>query len=408
MSAREREAIIAADQWGAFCGYNPIPHLPTAPHGPLAGLTWASKDVFAIRGTRTGFGSPEWLASHGPEPANAPNVDKFLAAGARLIAKTQLDEVVYSLFGVNQRYGTPLNPRAPDRVPGGSSSGSAVAVAAGLVDFATGTDCAGSVRIPASFCGIYGIRASKSAVEAEGSPPFAQSFDALGWCARSAEVLERAGDVLLGHLPAPRALPTRLLIADDALQLASPATRAPLAQAIERVAAHFEGVSHVSFADGRLVEWAEVFRVIQAYEIWANHGEWIRAVNPAFGAGIRERFALASTVSADAAAAARKRHVEIKAALHDLLGESSVMVLPTSPDVAPRLEAQSAELDDFRRRALRLLCAAGLGALPQVSIPAVEIGGLPLGLSLVGAPRSDRALLALARMLDAGRSASGA
>ena len=325
MSARGREAIIAADQWGAFCGYNPIPHLPTAPHGPLAGLTWASKDVFAIRGTRTGFGSPEWLATHGPEPANAPNVDKFLGAGARLIAKTQLDEMVYSLLGVNQRYGTPLNPRAPDRVPGGSSSGSAVAVAAGLVDFATGTDCAGSVRIPASFCGIYGIRASKSAVEAEGSPPFAQSFDALGWCARSAEVLERAGDVLLGHLPAPRALPTRLLIADDALQLASPAARAPLAQAIERVAAHFEGVSHVSFADGRLAEWAEVFRVIQAYEIWANHGEWIRAVNPAFGAGIRERFVLASTVDADAAAAARKRHVEIKAALHDLLGESSVM-----------------------------------------------------------------------------------
>src|SRR3989442_12875541 len=129
-----------------------------ASRGPLVGLTFAVKASYDVAGQRTGFGSPDWLRTHDPAGCTAPVVQRLLDAGAHLVGKTHTDELTWSLTGENAHYGAPVNVNAPGRIPGGSSSGSAAAVAGGLVDFALGSDTGGSVRAPSSFCGIYGIR----------------------------------------------------------------------------------------------------------------------------------------------------------------------------------------------------------------------------------------------------------
>ena len=133
-------------------------HLPGADHGPLAGLTFAAKDIFDIAGHVTGCGNPHWRATHGPAESNAWVVQRLVDAGAAMVGKTITDELTRGIFGENMHYGTPVNPNAPGRVPGGSSSGSASAVAGQLVDFALGSDTGGSVRVPSSF--LRAVRAT--------------------------------------------------------------------------------------------------------------------------------------------------------------------------------------------------------------------------------------------------------
>ena len=189
-----------------------------APTGPLQGLSFAANDVFDIAGDRTGNGNPVWLETHPPASHTASAVERLLAAGARMVGKTHTDELAYSLNGENVHYGTPINPRAPGRIPGGSSSGSAAAVAGGLVDFALGTDCGGSVRLPASYCGIYGVRTSHGLIPIDGVADLAASFDTVGWFARDPAMMRRVGDVMLPAAPA--FVPKRLLIATDAFAFA--------------------------------------------------------------------------------------------------------------------------------------------------------------------------------------------
>ena len=171
------------DPYNAFCKHGPD-RLTGAAAGPLAGLTCAIKDLFDIAGYVTGGGNPDWHASHEAARRTAPVVQKLLDAGATIVGKTHTDELSRGIFGENAHYGTPINPKAPGRVPGGSSSGSAAAVAGQLVDFALGTDTGGSVRVPASFCGIYGLRPSHGRLPFEGVLPQAPSFDTIGWFAR--------------------------------------------------------------------------------------------------------------------------------------------------------------------------------------------------------------------------------
>ena len=205
------------DPVGAFCRDNHVA-LKGADDGPLAGLAFGAKDVFHIAGTPTGFGHPTWLATHEPPPETATAVRRLLDAGADLAGKTHTDEMAYSLTGENVHYGTPVNARAPDRIPGGSSNGSAAAVTAGLVDFAIGTDCGGSVRLPASYCGILGMRPTVDRVPLDGVIPFGPPFDVAGWFARDAGVLEKAGRVLLADDSQPTP-PWRLLRAADAFAM---------------------------------------------------------------------------------------------------------------------------------------------------------------------------------------------
>ncbi len=181
-----------------------VPHNIEAPlrgqaNGPLSGLTGVLKDMYAIAGERAGGGSPEWLKHAAPAQEHSGVVKKLLAAGADITGKTISDEFFYSITGANAHYGTPTNPKAPNRLPGGSSGGSASAIAAGTCDFAIGSDTGGSVRIPAAFCGLYGIRPTHGRIDLTGVMAMAPSFDVPGWFASSPGVFRKIGEVLLNE-----------------------------------------------------------------------------------------------------------------------------------------------------------------------------------------------------------------
>ena len=386
------------DPLGAFCTENHAA-LPGAPSGPLASLRFAAKDVFDVAGSRTGFGNPTWLATHPPASSTAPAVQLMVDAGASLVGKTLTDELTYSLSGQNAHYGTPVNSAAPGRIPGGSSSGSASAVAGGLVDFALGTDCGGSVRLPASYCGILGIRPTHGRISLEGVSPFTWSFDVAGWFARDADIFARVGQVLLGG-ESHHGLPKRLLIAEDAFGLVDESVATALSQAVEKAAVVIGTKGSVTVSPSSLEEWYETFQVIQAWEIWSNNGAWIQEAQPEFGPGIRERVEWASRVTEEQANEARGRRELIVDRMRGLLNEGDVLCLPTSPRVAPLIDSPQDELEvRVRAQAMSLLCIAGLAGLPQVSLPLSTLDGLPLGLSLAGAWGSDSQLLALAQEL---------
>lgn len=390
----------AADPVGAFVPEDRLILEPSAT-GPLGGLDLAIKDVFDVAGHRTGFGQPDWLTSHPPAARTAPAVASLLAAGARLVGRTISDELTYSLTGQNVHYGTPVNPRCPERVPGGSSSGAASATAAGLCDLALGTDCAGSVRIPASYCGLYGMRPTHGRISLDGVCPFAPSFDTVGWMAREPEVLERAGRVLLGD-SSSTGPPARVLVARDAFELAGE----PVASALEgAVAALGETVGHsidVEVSRERLERWLECFRTIQAYEIWRSLGVWVEQTKPELGPGIRDRLEWASGVRADDVERERRFRQGVVWQLERLIGSHDVLCLPTAPGVAPLKDAKAESVEvDFRNRAISLLCIAGLGGLPQVTMPLGTLDGCPLGLSVVAARGQDLLLLRLATESDA-------
>ena len=392
------EPAYLSDPLGAFCRHSHVA-LRGAASGLLQGLAFGVKDVFHIAGHSTGFGHPDWLRTHPPATVTAMAVQRLLAAGAHMVGKTHTDELAYSLTGENVHYGTPVNPRDPQRIPGGSSNGSAAAVAGGLVAFALGTDCGGSVRLPASYCGLLGMRPSHGRVPLDGVIPFGPSFDVCGWFARDPHVFAHVGRVLLAD-HAPAALPQRLLVATDAFAMVDQRVRDTLHTAIARVSAVVGATREVNVSIEGLQEWMEIFRVIQAFEIWTNHGPWIQEVQPTCGPGVCDRFAWAATVTPAQAAAARQKRAQIMARLQGLIAADAVLCLPTSPRIAP-FKNTVADLVEgtYRHQAMCLLCIAGLGGLPQVSLPLAMLDGLPLGLSLVGTRGVDTALLELARVL---------
>src|SRR3954465_11945615 len=202
--------------------------------GPLSGLTFAAKDLFDVALHPTGGGNPDWARTHSVPSRHAWAVETLLNAGASLIGKTITDEISLGILGENPFEGTPTNPRAPGRVPGGSSAGSAAAVAAGICDTALGTDTGGSVRVPASFCGLYGIRPTHGRLDLSGMMSQAPTSDTTGWFARDRETFARVSAVMLDEA-IPDELPTRLVIATDAFALAEPETAAALQPLVDRL-----------------------------------------------------------------------------------------------------------------------------------------------------------------------------
>lgn len=392
---------IAADFAGAFVPEDRV-ILEPASSGPLDGLGLAIKDVFDVAGHRTGFGQPDWRSSHPPAARTAPAVEALLAGGARLVGRTISDELTYSLTGRNAHYGTPLNPRCPDRLPGGSSSGSASATAAGLCDLGLGSDCAGSVRIPASYCGLYGIRPTHGRISLDGVSPFAPSFDTVGWLAREPEVLERAGRVLLGERGAARR-PRRLLIAPDAFERAGPRVADALAGPVAALGEALGKPVEAELSPDGLDRWRECFRTIQGFEIWRSLGAWVEETKPELGPGVRERLDWASQVRAEDVVRERRFRDGVVNHLERLIGPDDVLCLPTAPGIAPAKDEQAESVEvGFRNRAISLLCPAGLGGLPQLTMPLGVLDGCPLGLSVVAARGRDLVLLRLATSLAAG------
>jgi amidase len=390
------------DPLGAFCRGN---HVAVAgkDSGPLAGLTFAVQDVFAIAGTRTGYGHPEWLHTHPPETETAAAVQRLLDAGAQLAGRAVSDELGYSLTGENFHYGTPQNPRAPGRVPGGASSGSAAAVAGGLADFALGADCGGSVRVPASFCGAFGMRPTHGRVPLDGVLPSAASFECVGWLAQDSALMDRVGRVLLGDESIPNPF-RRVALWRDAFDMVAPDVAQALTPACQRVAstvgvaAERVGIGEV----GRLQEWAETFRIIQDWEIWASLGRWISEMRPVFGPGVRERFQAAAQVEAEDLVKPLARRERIARDVEAVLQPGTVLCLPTVPRPAPlRGLTPDAHEAVYRNQALSLLSMAALAGLPQLSMPLAEVHGLPVGLSIIAARGSDLDLLHLAAQISA-------
>ena len=389
--------IVANDKLGAFCRHTHV-EMKGAAAGPLAGLTCAVKDIYDVAGQKTGFGSPDWLRTH-PLPARtAAAVQLLLDAGASIVGKTHTEEMAWSLTGENAHYGAPVNVNAPGRVTGGSSSGSAAVVAAGIVDFALGSDTGGSVRLPASFCGILGIRPTHGRIPLEGVCPLASSFDTCGWFARDAGVFERVGRVLLrDDAPAPG--PGRLLLAQDAFDIAGATVTAALAPALGKVTELLGKGEPVTVGDEPLAKWMDYFRFPQGTEAWAHHSAWIARVKPGFGPDIKERFAWAATIAPQDAKHARMRREQITRCMELMLEGNAVLALPSAPGIAVLRNSPIEELDALRSRALPMLCIAGLARLPQVSLPLATLEGCPLGLSLIAARGNDTMLLALAKKL---------
>lgn len=389
--------LIPADPVHAFLDYPDVP-VPNAAGGPLAGLTVAVKDIFDVAGYPTGCGNPEKMEASRADPpkTNAPAVQMLLDAGARFVGKTHTAELAFSLDGRNTRLGTPDNPAAPGRVPGGSSSGSAAAVAASLVDIALGSDTGGSVRGPASFCGIIGLRPTHGRIPIGGALPLAPSLDTVGWFTRDIATYEKVGAVMLGPEadgPAFR----RAVVADDIFALLSgPDEAAALAPAAGKAGSRLARVEHVTLAPEGLATWQQTFRMTQGFEAWQAHGAWIESRKPALMPAVAGRFEAARKVTPADYAAAKTKRGEIRARLTGLVGDDGVIVIPTLPTIAPLMTSTEAELESFRSRALSMLCSAGLSGFPQISLPMAKMDGCPLGLSLIGPPGRDRALIALA------------
>ncbi|MGA7803039.1 MAG: amidase [Bradyrhizobium sp.] len=373
---------------GAFVS-GPRANLMPTGSGQLSGLSFAVKDLFDVAGSVTGGGNPDWRRTHQAAARSAPAVETLLAAGARLTGKTITDELAFSLEGVNAHEGTPLNPACPERIPGGSSSGSAAAVAAGLVDFALGTDTGGSVRVPASFCGVFGFRPTHDAITLTGVIPFAPSYDTVGWLARDMATLASVGDVLLPPLPSTPV--RRLLLVRDAFALADQPVAAVLRAACEALGVTDE----ITLFDGREHEWLECYRVLQGAEIWRELGPWITSTGPQFGPAIAPRFADAAAITAAEVARCSPLRAELAAHVRAALEDGVALVLPTAPCIALRKDAAAAEIGAFYPRALTLTSIAGHAGDPQITLPVALVDRCPAGLSIIASANQDRALLAL-------------
>ncbi|WP_310632356.1 amidase [Paraburkholderia sp.] len=366
--------------------------------GPLDGLRFAVKDLIDVAGVRTGGGNPDWLAAQTPAREHASCVAALLRAGAALEGKTITDELAYSLEGANHHHGTPLNPRWPHALPGGSSSGSASAVAAGTVDFALGTDTGGSVRVPAAFCGLYGMRPTHGVIALDGVVPFAPSLDTVGWLARSANLLTSVGDVLL---PADRATSSlTLLRVDEAFARRArhePDDAARLDALAQSLGAHDTVPIFDLIA---AADWLACYQAVQEADIDAALGVWLRAAQPRFGPSIAPRFAHIDAYDRTRTPHWRALRATLAAQLDARL-QDCVLVMPTTPRALLAKDADGDTIARFYEDALTLNAIASLGGLPQITLPFTDECDRPLALSLIGARGTDRALLRLAQTLSA-------
>lgn len=422
------EGKMMAKDYGAFMERFELSIPPSSHHTPrpLQGLTFAVKDILDMEGYVTGFGNPYWARTHAPATSTAAAISAVLEAGATCLGRTMLDDMAYSINGENYHYGTPTNPCVPDRVPGGSSSGSGVAVAARLVDFSIGTDTCGSVRVPASYCGILGFRPSHGIVSADGLTPMAQSFDTVGWFARDPSTLTLVGRVLLPPLPTETIeQPSHLIIPEDCFQLLSSQGD----RLSEILTSSFENIygcnmikhqnlgeyirnevpssrdivsklpANQVFAIPELGATSYVIRSLQRLEFKANHGEWISTTKPKFGPEMSQRVAAAMMATDENLELHTTFRTELQAALTSLLQDHGVLAIPTVPGPPPKLNLEVAALEDFRARAFCLLSIAALSRFCQVTIPLGMHNNLPVSISLVAKHGADHFLLNLAQRL---------
>lgn len=367
--------------------------LPTPQAGPLVGLRLAIKDLFAVAGQRRGAGNPGLLAAAEPEPVSAAVVDDLVGAGALPVGITHCDEFAYALTGVNPHYGTPPNPAAPDRISGGSSSGSAAAVALGEADIGLGSDTAGSIRVPAAYQGLYSLRTTHGAIDATGLLPLAPTLDTVGWLTRDALTLARVTNALM---------PTQ-----RSAQLNRIAVAAGLLGSADR-----EVTDAVwGFVDNRMLglprreidhdlpldHWRQVMVKLQGFEAWRQHGHWLTDHPGVLGPEIAGRFRSAAGITEEEYATLSVQAAAARTAIRALVGDD-VLVVPAAASVPPR-RATPGAYAAARIATLNLTCLASLSGLPAVSVPLRTADGMPTAACLIGPPHSDRELVALTTVL---------
>ncbi|UBQ01122.1 AtzH-like domain-containing protein [Curtobacterium sp. TXMA1] len=378
------------------------PLLPPTGSGPLDGVTVAVKDLYAVAGHRVGAGNPTYLRESEPAAASAAAVAALLDAGASVRGIARTDEFAYALTGRNEHHGTPPNGADPSRVPGGSSSGSASAVRSGAADVGLGTDTAGSLRIPASYQGLWGLRTTHGIVDRAGLLPLAPSFDTVGWLTRDADTLVRALDASVpaaSHHASDAGTPVVLA---ELLAAADPATQ----DAFHAVAGDLPVVTLDDLGLPPLDDLRELLRLVQGAEATASHGTWIAAHPGALGDVVGARFAAAAANEPDLVTAARERFPVVRAAIRAALADR-VLVTPTAPGPAPSLTASAAELERVRTATTTMTALASVGGVPSLSVPALIVDGAPVGVCLTGGTGTDRALVTTAeRWLRDGVGAS--
>jgi len=368
-----------------------------APDGPLSGLSFGVKDLFDVEGYPTGCGNPHMLALSGVKGVNATAVNMLLNAGARFVGKTHTDELAFSMTGKNVHFGIPVNGAAPDRVCGGSSSGSASAVSNRLCSFAIGTDTGGSVRAPSSHCGLYGLRPTHGGVSLEGCMPLSPSLDACGWFARDAKTLSLVGGTLLGADSSTLSTPRDIVVPLEFESELRPHTAAVFFDTLARVAARLgANVYRKRISTHSVDALCDAFRHIQGFEAWRGLGHLLDEHHFQLGETVRDRFDWSRGVTSAQYETASETRAKFDNGLANLLDDNTVIAVPSMPDVAPLISVTDSELDAYRFEAIRLLCVSGLSGCPQVSMPIMQIQGIPLGFSLLGPRGSDTALLSLA------------
>ena len=384
------------DPFQAFMPYPPCA-VAHAAQGPLTGLSFAVKDLFDVAGYPTSAGQPHMLALSGIKTQTAPWVQQFLDAGAQFVGKTVTDELAFSLNGQNAHFGSPLNGADPLRLSGGSSSGSASAVANGVCDFALGTDTGGSIRAPASHNGLFGLRPTHGRFDMAGSHALAPSLDAPGWFARDIGVFARVSEVVLSE--PVTAKPVRLVLGQEFWDLLSPQVQAALQPALDALARTLGTIERASVLNMSFDDLTLAFRQTQGWEAWQVNGEFIRRHKPLLGPGVAQRFEWSSQVTRDQYDHAHTVRASLKQHLAQVLSQDTVLVLPTMPDCAPLISQTDADLENYRAASLKLLSLAGLSGCPQISLPLVTHQGVPLGISLLGSANCDALLVGLAQQV---------
>jgi len=387
---------LPLDQFNAFIQYGE-PYIEGEKGKPLSKLSFGIKDIFDIAGYPTAFGSPDWLKTHPLADQTSPAALDLIEQGATLVGKTHTDELTYSILGINAHYGMPTNPHYPERIPGGSSSGSAVSVAGKIVDFAIGSDTGGSVRAPASFCGIYGMRPTHGRISLEHARPLAKSFDTLGWFSRDPEILFEVGKSLLKEELKLNTQDIEVLAPKQAWEIIPEGLRRLALKRVQEIFVR-NNLVNKDLPSLNLKAWANTFSIIQASEIWREHGAWASKHFENLGPGIKDRFLFASKIDPYIATQALDERIKIQDLLNSILN-NKFLLIPTVANIAPLLNSTKNQLEDFRQKSFQLLCIAGLGGLPQISLPAVSSTEGALGISLVGPKDSDMELLSFAKAL---------
>jgi amidase len=393
-------SVPANDPVGAL-----VPHTLKEPllgrsGGPLAGLTFMVKDLFAIKGHRVSNGNPDFYAHATPARETTPAITRLLDAGASCTGVTVCDEFFYSVLGTNVHYGQPINSRARRYVTGGSSCGSAAAVAAEMCDFALGSDTGGSIRVPASFSGLYGLRPTHGRIDMTGATAMAPSYDTVGFLARDAGLFRKVGHVLLEGAKVDAPI-ERLVLAHDIVVHSEASADQALWDTLDKLAGVIPKPEHMEIAGEDIVDWRKAFAVIQGFEIQSTLLPFVQSHNVDLGPGIKERFEIASRITFAEVEAARAVRAEVVKRLAAIVRPGTLIMLPTTPTLPPERDIpDGASFAEFRSMTLQSTCLAGHAELPQISLPAGEAAGCPVGLSFIGWRGGDEALLDLAVRLS--------